>query len=175
MILILNGSPNKSGQTIQLINTLVSNLDEEYIIINAYELDIIPCTDCKYCDKLDGCSKKDDMDEVYDLLKSSNKLIIASPLYFATISSKLLDIITRFQTYFAKKFVRKGEVLKIEKSLLICTAGGEWPTMFNGPIETMKVLNMLFSIDESKNLLVRNTDNIDSLETDVTEYTEFMT
>ncbi len=174
MILILNGSPNASGYTGKLIKKIVTGIDEKFVILNAYDLKVLPCNDCKYCDDNEGCSQHDDMSRIYDLLESSDKLIVASPLYFASISSKLLDVITRFQTYYSKKFRRKEEVLKISKSTLICTAGGDWETMFNGPLETMKIINMLFSVKESNNLLVRNTDTVDSLITEVTEYIEFL-
>ncbi|XMB66751.1 flavodoxin family protein [Mycoplasmatota bacterium zrk1] len=174
MILILNGSPNKNGHTMKTVKKIIKGIDEEHIIINSYAENIKACIDCKYCDNLDGCSINDNMIQIYDLIDSADKIIIASPLYFASLSSSTLDIISRFQTFFTKKFIRKEDVKKLDKSLLVCTAGGDWPTMFNGPIETMKIVNMLFSIGDSMNLLIKNTDKINSQEIDVTKYIKFL-
>lgn len=47
--LILNGSPRENGDTVSLINKVIGNLNGEYKIINAYDCDINPCVDCRYC------------------------------------------------------------------------------------------------------------------------------
>lgn len=45
--LILNGSPRKEGDTVNLINKVIENLNGEYKIINAYDCEIHPCIDCR--------------------------------------------------------------------------------------------------------------------------------
>ena len=53
--LILNGSPREQGDTIALIEKIIQGLQGEYHIVNAYRCNILPCIDCRYCWKIDGC------------------------------------------------------------------------------------------------------------------------
>ena len=154
MTVVINGSPNKDGFTKKIIESTVK---EDYIDINAYLETIKACDDCKYCNTLPGC-KWDDMDYIYDLLSKCDKLVIASPLYFGALSSKLHNIITRFQTFYSQKYYRKVDMFQIKESVLIVTAGGEYPDMFNGPIATMKILNMLFRVEKYTEVFKSNTD-----------------
>ncbi len=44
--LIFNSSPRKYGDTNTLINKVLYNLEGEYKIENAYDCNIMPCTNC---------------------------------------------------------------------------------------------------------------------------------
>ena len=153
MILVLNGSPNKDGFTKKVID----NHFKDYKEIRAYEFDVKPCDDCKYCNYQTGC-KWNDIEELYDLLQQCDHLVIASPLYFGALSSELLRVITRFQTFFSQKYHRELPLFTIPKSTLIVTAGGDYPNMFDGAVSTMKVLNMLFGVKEYNEILIKGTD-----------------
>ncbi len=157
MILVLNGSPNKNGFTKEAIEEFVTG---EYIEIRAYELDTKPCDDCKYCTKKAGCKYKD-MDEIYRLIEECDEIVIASPLYFGTLSSEMMRVITRFQTYFSQKYTRKEKMFKIDRSKLIVTAGGSYPNMFDGVKSVMRLLNMLFCISDYEEILIDNTDQLE--------------
>ncbi|ERJ12058.1 flavodoxin family protein [Haloplasma contractile] len=159
MILILNGSPNKYGNTKKVMNEVIKDIDEEVIEINAYEDKIAPCIDCKFCSHKSGCSIKDRGLDLYELIEKADKLIVASPLYFATLSGELVKLLSRFQTYYAGKYVRKIVNPSFKKAVLIVTAGGNWPTMFVGVQETFKVLSYIFYFeDNKKELLIPNCD-----------------
>lgn len=164
MILILNGSPNKNGNTMKVVNKLLEKIDDEVHIVNAYNDKIKSCTDCKYCEYKSGCSIKDKMIEIYEIIQKSDTIIIASPLYFATFSGELINLISRFQTYFSGKYIRKETVPKVKKGILLVTAGGNWSSMFVGVKETFHILENLFSFEETKDLLITNCDKINPLE-----------
>lgn len=53
--------------------------------------------------------------------------MIASPIYFSELTGKLLSFSSRFQTFYARKHIRKDEEfrLKEKKGLLILTGGGD--------------------------------------------------
>lgn len=153
MIVVLNGSPNREGFTTKVINEHF----KDYTEFVAYEFDVKPCDDCKYCNYQTGC-KWNDMEVLFDALQSCEHLVIASPLYFGALSSELLRVITRFQTFFSQKYHRELPLFTIPKTTLIVTAGGDYPNMFEGVRATMKVLNMLFSVEEYNEILINNTD-----------------
>ena len=73
--LILNGSPRKDGDTVFLINKLLSRLQGEYKIIDCYTADIAPCIDCRCCREKLSCPIRDEMQEIYAYLESGTREI----------------------------------------------------------------------------------------------------
>lgn len=124
--LIINGSPRKNGDTTSLINILTEQLNGEYKIINAYYSDISPCIDCQYCWENAGCSINDEMSKIYDYIVDCDNVVLASPIYFSQPTGKLLDVCSRFQTYFAAKHFRnQSPVIKSKKGAIILVGGGD--------------------------------------------------
>ena len=123
--LILNGSPRKQGNTVTLINRLVSELDGEVTVIDAYYCDISPCVDCRYCVTHTGCAVQDGMQSVYRLIQESDNIVIASPVYFNELTGRLLDVISRCQMYFcAAHFQGVRLITKKKKGAVILVGGG---------------------------------------------------
>ena len=124
--LIINGSPRKCGETVSLINKLTEQLNGEYKIINAYYSNISACVDCRYCWSNDGCAINDEMAGVYDYIEDCDNVVIASPIYFSQPTGKLLDVCSRFQTYFAAKHFRnEAPLAKAKKGAVILVGGGD--------------------------------------------------
>lgn len=124
--LIFNGSPRKNGDTSTLINEVINNIKGEYKIVNAYDCNIMPCTDCRYCWENKGCCHNDEMQEVYDYIQECDNILIASPLYFSELTGQLLAILSRLQTYFSAKFFRKETpIKKAKKGGVIIVGGGD--------------------------------------------------
>ena len=112
--LILNGSPRKEGDTAALLKELKKHLQGEILEINAFEANLSPCTDCRYCKTNEGCCKKDGMQELYPLLAESDCIVIASPVWMETLTPPLLNIASRLQPYFYRKNnapAKKGAIL----------------------------------------------------------------
>ena len=123
--LILNGSPRAQGNTAQLVELLLSRLYGEVCRIDAYSCDISPCVDCRYCQKNDGCAISDGMSEIYGCLDDCDNVLIASPIYFFTLSGKLLNLASRFQVYYSTWHFRgKSLALKPKRGAVILTCGG---------------------------------------------------
>jgi multimeric flavodoxin WrbA len=105
---IFNGSPRKSGDTAILINEFCSELRGEITVFSAYTDEINPCIDCRYCHEHSGCSIADGMNGIYRSVSDCDNLVIASPLHFSELSGPLLSLFSRFQTYYAAKYIRKN-------------------------------------------------------------------
>lgn len=124
--LIFNGSPRKEGDTAGLIRLVTQNLLGDYKVVSAYDCDIRPCVDCRFCWSNDGCSIKDGMQEVYGYIKECDNILIASPIYFSELTGALLNVGSRLQTYFCAGFFRKERpVAKEKKGAVILTGGGD--------------------------------------------------
>jgi multimeric flavodoxin WrbA len=124
--LIFNGSPRKNGNTASLIEELVRQLDGDYKIIRAYDCNVRPCIDCRFCWKNSGCSIKDGMQEIYEDIQEADNIVIASPMYFSVLTGQLLAVLSRLQTYWCAKFMRHEEpVPKKKKGGIIIVRGGD--------------------------------------------------
>ncbi len=124
--LILNGSPRRNGDTVSLINKLTKQLNGEYKIVDAYYSNVSACVDCRYCWNNDGCSINDEMTEIYDYIVDCDNVVIASPIYFSQPTGRLLDVCSRFQTYFAAKHFRNQlSLIKPKKGAVILIGGGD--------------------------------------------------
>lgn len=121
--LIINGSPRKNGDTTALIDELIRHLEGEVKVISCHD-DISPCIDCRYCWKNDGCAVQDDMQAVYDYITDCDNIVLASPIWFSSLSGPALNLGSRFQRYFTARFFRKQPApLKPKKGLLIFVGG----------------------------------------------------
>lgn len=100
-VLILNGSPRPQGNTAKMINAFRESAESkghEVSVYNVCRKNIHGCLACEHCHKIEKgvCAQKDDMQEVYDLLKDADMLILASPIYYHGISGQLKCTIDRF-------------------------------------------------------------------------------
>ena len=92
------------------------------------ELKISPCKSCGKNPEPKFCFIRDDMDEVYAKLKSSDVLVLGSPIYFDTVSAQLKLFLDRCNclTPLVKKdnkFYFKSRLKKKRKGVIILVAG----------------------------------------------------
>ena len=144
--LIFNGSPRKNGDTAKLLEKLCATLEGEVRIVRAYDCDISPCVDCRYCWKHSGCAIKDGMEEIYGWIKDCDNIVIASPVYFSTLTGPLLSVLSRVQTLFCSRFFR-GEPRKGGKrGAVIVVGGGDGSP--DGAVKTARMLLRQMDVDE---------------------------
>jgi len=66
-------------------------------------LKISPCRECRHC-SIDGkCIVNDEMQQIYPKMMECDLLIIASPVFFTSVSGHLKAFIDRFQRFWALK------------------------------------------------------------------------
>ena len=124
-----------------MIDIFVENIDGDVEIINSYEENISPCIDCRYCWENRGCSIKDDMQEIYNKIDKADNIIIASPVYFHTVSGPLKIIIDRCQVYWAG--VLRGDKLDVgskKGGILLCGGAPEFDKQFTAAEITLEGL-----------------------------------
>lgn len=98
-VLILAGSPRIGGNSDLLCDefergALSSNNQVEKI--NVATKNIRPCSACYFCANNNGkCLHDDDMKEILDNIIEADVLVLASPVYFYSISAQLKAVIDR--------------------------------------------------------------------------------
>lgn len=162
--LIFNGSPRKNGDTMSLINEFIEHLEGEYKIVNSYDCNIKPCTDCRYCWENSGCCIKDEMQEVYDYIQECDNILIASPLYFSELTGQLLAITSRLQTYFTSRFFRKVKPIEKTKKGGIIIVGGGDGNIEKASSTAQSLLHIMNSRDIAPPVYSHTTDSIAAIE-----------
>ena len=157
--LIFNGSTRKNGDTEALINALVSSLCGEIKIVSSYNSNISPCVDCRYCWNNEGCAIDDEMQDIYKFLVTCDNIVLASPIWFSSLSGPLLNMISRFQAIWAADaFQKKKQLLNAKKGVIIVV--GARPKTADIPTQ------IAIGILKHLNVHVPSVEKIYSLNTD---------
>ena len=155
--LIINGSPKKNGDTVALILELTKHLNGEVKIISCHD-NIQPCNDCRYCWKHEGCAIEDEMQEVYPYLEVCDNIVIASPIWFSSLSGPTLSLASRVQTLYAAGRFRKLPVKEKKKNGVIMLVGAE-------PVTAVIPAQTALTIMKSMNAYRQGVEKIYSLDT----------
>ena len=122
-IIVLNGSPRSKGNTKQMIEAFQKGAEaagHQVDVVDVCRMKIGGCLACECCHtKGNGiCIQEDDMQEIYDLLKEAEMLVIASPIYYHGISGQLKCVLDRF---YSAAYPKKPKNLK--KVAMILSSG----------------------------------------------------
>ena len=97
-VILINGSPHQNGTTARALKELTAELNNCGI-----ETETVPmagkvirgCIGCYYCRKNGKCVFNDEVNEVAQKIKSADGLIIATPVYYASVSGTLKCFLDR--------------------------------------------------------------------------------
>ncbi len=154
--LILNGSPRRNGDTAALVDALTRELRGEVRQLTMYDR-ISPCLDCRYCWTHPGCAVQDKMQQVYPYLEACDNVVLASPVWFSSLSGPLMDLASRFQTYFCARFFRKEPPAFPKKNGVIILTGGE-PGTEEGPLENALTIFKMANVRRPPVAVIRSMD-----------------
>jgi multimeric flavodoxin WrbA len=92
-ILVLLGSPRKKGNSTTLANQIVAGAESAGATVEKIFLhgkDISPCQACYVCQQPDskGCAIDDEMQPIYGKLIEADGWVIASPVYWFSMSAQ---------------------------------------------------------------------------------------
>lgn len=163
-ILILNGSPRPNGSTAAMSEAFAEGAREaghEAVILPVGRMKIAGCLGCEYCHtKGEGrCIQKDDEEQVYRALEDAEMLVLASPVYYYTLSAQLQAALHR--TYAV------GIPKKVRRAALLLSSGS--PDVYGPAIEQYRLSVVeYFQVEDMGVRTVNETssrveDNLDSL------------
>ena len=121
-VLVLLGSPRKKGNSNTLAERIIKGAETSGAIVERVYLhgqNIAPCNACYACRKEDskGCVIDDDMQPIYKKLVEADAWVIASPVYWFTMSAQTKLFIDRcFALLGYEKNVFKGKRIAIAMS-----------------------------------------------------------
>ena len=145
------GSPRRGGNTEILLDQALSGAAcagavVEKVILN--ELRLKPCQNCGGCSETCICVIKDDMRALYEKVDGSDALIVASPIYFGSLSAQTKIMIDRFQPYWVKKYIlkRRASKKKYQKGVFLSVAGSKKNSFFNNAESIVKIFFIILDI-----------------------------
>ena len=151
-ILVLNGSVRRGGNTELLVQSFAEGArkNNSVEIVSVADFKVNPCIGCNSCFNREenDCSQNDDMTKVYEKLKSTDILVIASPVYFYGISAQLKTMIDRLHTPMRNSF-------PIKKLALILVGAASLPEMFDAIKVQYRLALNFFGLEDAGTVLVR--------------------
>lgn len=125
-IILLNGSPRTNGNTAALIDAFTTGAEEAghtVVRFNLQEMDIHGCLGCcKGGENPDSpCVQKDDMNKIYPHYKEADIVVLASPMYYWSITGQLK---CAFDRLFAVAECDAGLANPVKRCVLLMAAEG---------------------------------------------------
>ena len=99
-IVVFNGSPRPNGNTAALIKAFTAGAEEAGNTVTTFLLDSMNIRGCRGCfgggkNPDNPCVQEDDMGKIYPVYKEADLVVLASPLYYYTVSGQLKIAIDR--------------------------------------------------------------------------------
>jgi hypothetical protein len=164
-LLALHGSPRKKGNTELLLDAALEaaqSAGAEVEKVRLPTLNFEPCRSCGGCDKTGKCIVKDDMQGLYPKLIEFDRFIIASPVYFKSITAQTKAFIDRTQCLWVAKYVLKEapwRVPPVRHGAFISTCGSDNPDMFGPSVSIIKSFYAVLDIRYEFDLLIEGVDD----------------
>ena len=103
-VLILSSSPRKNGNSALLCQQFAKGATEEgnaVEILDVARMKVAPCLGCNGCYRNGGvCVQKDDMAEIREKLLAADVIVLASPIYFYSMTAQLKLVIDRTYAFY---------------------------------------------------------------------------
>ena len=151
-VLGIMGSPRIGGNSDLLLDAALEAASAEgaecrKVALN--KLNIRPCQHCDGCTRTHGsCVVQDDMQPLYEPLRTSDRIIIASPVFFMSLTAQTKTMIDRCQPFWVLKYVAQEPVAQSEherRGLYLGVGGCEFKTLFDS---ARLILRSFFTIAE---------------------------
>jgi len=158
-VLILQGSPRKSGNTAWMAEEYKKAAEaagHKVMLVDVAHKKIAGCLACEYCHgKGNGaCTQKDDMQEIYPLLAEAEVLVLASPVYYFTMSAQIQAPIQRIYNM--------NKPPKVQKMALLLSSYS--PGVYDGAVGEYHGIQSYWGVEDTGIV----TAKIDEQRTDAT-------
>jgi multimeric flavodoxin WrbA len=173
-VLLFLGSPRKNGNSEVLAQAVCRGIEQaggSVETIRLCALQIAPCIGCGGCDKTGHCVVLDQMIPLYEKIEAARRVIIASPIYFYSVTAQTKGFIDRCQALWNRKHLQvKAGVWRQDpdrKGYLLSVAATKGEKVFDGAVLTMKYTCDAMGLVYGGGLLVRGVDRRGEMKNDL--------
>jgi len=176
-ILAIYGSPRRKGNTSLLLKRAVQGALEagaevEEVVLR--DLKMSPCLEIYGCKETGLCVIQDDFQKVYDKLLACHGLMLASPIFFYTVSAHTKILMDRCQSLWVKRYWLEktpvGTRDGTRKGLFISVGATKGKRLFDGTLLSIRYFFDILDVEVWRSLLYRSLD----LEGDVLKHPEYL-
>jgi multimeric flavodoxin WrbA len=176
-LLAIYGSPRRKGNTTLLLKKAVEGARDagghvEEIVLR--ELKMSPCLEIYGCKETGRCAIRDDFQAVYDKLLACDGLMLASPIFFYTVSAHTKILMDRCQSLWVKRYWLEktpfGKRPYTRKGLFISAGATGGKKLFDGVLLTVRYFFDALDMELWNPLLYRGMD----FEGDVLKHPEYL-
>jgi multimeric flavodoxin WrbA len=163
-VLGICGSPRRGGNTEILLKEALRGAHEagaEVEEIFLRDKTISPCLEIYGCKKDGQCVIKDDFQPVAEKIIQADALLLASPIFFYTVSAHTKMLIDRCQSLWVKRYRLKLPLAPgrpRRKGAFISVGATRGKRLFEGVVLTVRYFFDALDFDLSDTLLVRGVD-----------------
>jgi multimeric flavodoxin WrbA len=164
-IVAVYGSPRRKGNTALLLRKAVEGAQDagaEVEEIRLRELKMSPCLEIYGCKETGECRIQDDFQEVRDKILAARGLMLASPIFFYTVSAHTKILMDRFQSLWVKKYwldnPSGGQKIVRRKGLFIAAGASKGKKLFDGVLLSLRYFFDVLDMDLWRSLLYRGLD-----------------
>ncbi|MFH1985007.1 MAG: flavodoxin family protein [Pseudomonadota bacterium] len=165
-ITAIYGSPRRSGNTATLLKHAVVGAESAGAVVEEIVLRdqrISPCMEIYACKKGGNCAINDDFPKVRDSLLRADAIMIASPIFFYSVSAHTKTLMDRCQSLWVKKYWGAADTAPPApppKNALFISAGAtKGKKLFDGALLTIRYFLDVLDARLWKALLVRGVDH----------------
>lgn len=156
------GSHRRNKSTEFLLKYVLENYYKgaEIDYFPLWEMDFETCIACGACKKTGVCILQDDFTEIYESIEKADEIVLATPIYFNTVTTIFKAFVDRFQSYFERKYTLNKEPFK-KKNAVILVPGGSRPysKQFEGVVDVLYYVFEGLNVDKSKLICIPETDD----------------
>jgi multimeric flavodoxin WrbA len=138
------------------------------------DLKMSPCLEIYKCKQKGECAIKDDFQQVRNQILAARGLMLASPIFFYTVSAHTKTLMDRCQSLWVKKYwidkVPHGKWEPVRKGLFISVGATKGKKLFDGALLTVKYFFDVLDMELWQSLLYRNLE----YESDVQNKPEYL-
>ncbi len=167
-VLGLLGSPCVKGNTADLLEAVLEGARLGGAAADRFDLakmNIHPCRECRACDQGAVCAHSDDdMKMIYAKIREVDAIVLASPIFFMSVTAQTKAMIDRCQCFWVERFVLKKrayEGRRRPKGLFVSCAGGPKTLVFEPAIHVAKAFFSAIDYEYIGEVLLSNTDDPD--------------
>jgi multimeric flavodoxin WrbA len=149
-VLGIAGSPRRHGNSDSLLEACLAGARDagaETGTLVVAEAGIAPCRGCNECSSTGACVVRDGMSAVYPRLDAADAIVVATPVYFATVPAVLKALYDRCQPYWARRYVLHEEPPPRRPGALLVVGGGGDPYGHECAVRTTRSVFAVLSLD----------------------------
>lgn len=164
------GSPRRNGNTARLVDEAVAGAESVGAQVEKFvlrDLKISPCLEIYGCRENGRCVIQDDFQQVQQTLMDVDGIILASPIFFYTVSAHTKALMDRFQSLWVKKYwidgAPHGQRAYRRKGLFISVGATQGKKLFDGTLLTVRYFFDVLDMELWRALLYRGLDHADDV------------